>query len=220
MSRQSREYYLNQVLNRNSEILYREYPDGSLSVDGDKTALAFRDYLAKHLIPGASLDVGCGPQYKPVYIPNILSDWTGIDPLPGNWFKQRLVGDIENGLNGVVNCYFNIVFATSLDHCWNPSLALRNSCYRALEDRGRLFIWVGKCPSIRTRLVWWKETWKYRRIKMVNGLPFYVPLGCPDPFHKRYLTLKMIMKWTKGLYTLIDKQEHQNRNIFLCFEKR
>lgn len=190
-----------------------------MSVKADVIAMAFKDYLIEHLLPGPSLDVGCGPQYKPGYIPPGLFKWVGIDPLPGKWFDERVVGEMEDLRATYPHRFDNVLFTTSLDHCYDPAKALMNAHFR-LNNKGRLFIWFMDRPTPRTRLVWWKELWKARRIKVVNGIPFYAPLGCPDPFHRRYLTLKQILKWTNGMFKLVNIEEKENRNIFLCFKKR
>ena len=220
MRKKEYERYLNQILNRNSEILYEKHPHGSLSIGEDEMSLAFRGYLEKWLLNLNCLDVGCGPQYKPAYIPRIPGyKWTGLDPLPGQWFNLRLVGRIENTLPVERPLFDNVVFATSLDHCYDPAKAINNIWY-GLRKGGRLIIWTGIRPRLRTRLVWWKELWKRLRIVTHYGESFYVPLGCPDPFHRRYLTLCQIEKWTLGPFRLLHWENKPNRNLFLCFEKR
>ena len=92
-------------------------------------------------ITGNVLDIGCGVLPKPVYMFESDVTWFGIDPFLGEHkrefeFKQATAEKIPYP----ENTFDVALFMSSLDHCKNPELALREAG-RILRPNGKLFVW-------------------------------------------------------------------------------
>ena len=116
---------------------------GYFSIDGLKGARLVGQLINSNIAGGSCLDVGCGILTKPFYM-KIAADvkFTGIDPIAeGEREFEFIKGNAEN-LPFMDKEFNGVLFATSLNHCKNPSKAI-NEAYRVLTDNGYLFIWNG-----------------------------------------------------------------------------
>lgn len=91
-----------------------------LSVSGNLGAQRFRRFVAKHCV-GTVLDVGCGPQSKPLYLYDIPDEWiTGVDPIFAEHPFEFFHGCIEDFPE---RSFGTVICATSLDHLRNLEVA-------------------------------------------------------------------------------------------------
>lgn len=137
-----RTYQLWTELFQNNEEEYSDLPAGSCSIEGNKGAEQFREYL-KDMIHGYVLDIGCGVQGSPIYIdfydPQKLY---GIDPLPpiskhAFEFHQAIC----EYLPWKDGSFDAVVVGTSFDHVMLLDKAIEE-IVRVLKKRGTLAIWT------------------------------------------------------------------------------
>lgn len=134
-------------LQSNEEVAYKEAYRrtgsyfGFFSVPEMEPAAKVAEML-RGKITGNVLDIGCGILPKPVYMFDSRDvTWFGIDPFIGEHkrefeFKQATAEKIPYP----ENTFDVVLFMSSLDHCQNPELALRET-RRVLRPNGKLFVW-------------------------------------------------------------------------------
>lgn len=110
---------------------------GYLSIPGNAGAEAFRVFVNTHRI-GKVLDVGCGPQWKPLYLQDIPDDEImGIEPLDGKHPFPCFKGCIEDIADNLFEVG-TVICATSFDHLRDPAVAAE--VMRRLA-RDRIVVW-------------------------------------------------------------------------------
>ena len=122
----------------NGRRAYDLAPELNLSVGEREDARAFRAFCEP---AGAVLDVGCGPQTRPTYLP-ADADVVGIDPLPGARPREfafvRGLGEYLPFRDGTFD---HVLYATSLDHLIDPRRGLAAAA-RCLAPDGRISLWL------------------------------------------------------------------------------
>jgi len=115
------------------------------------------------------LDVGCGPQEIPSYIPS--SGFVGIDPIAEShsFAFAQAIGEFLPFKDKVFD---HVVFATSLDHCIDPKQAMMEA---KRVSRGKINIWIGERRDDVPRLALAPE-W-YTKLER--------PEGAEDKFHMK-----------------------------------
>lgn len=128
-------------LQANGAAEYDAQPAGSLSV-GDRVDARLFGAFAD--LRGPVLDVGCGPQERPSYVPDVPGvELFGIDPLRGVPERSfAFVRGLGEYLPFATGSFDRVLFGTSLDHLLDPARALRESV-RVLAPGGRVVVWVG-----------------------------------------------------------------------------
>jgi SAM-dependent methyltransferase len=128
-------------LQANGAAEYEAQPAGSLSVGERVDARLFGAFAE---LRGNVLDVGCGPQERPSYAPDLPGfELFGIDPLRGVPTRGfAFVRGLGEYLPFASGSFDRVLFGTSLDHLLDPARALRESV-RVLAPGGRVVVWVG-----------------------------------------------------------------------------
>jgi len=184
-------------LQENGAAAYDAEPANNLSV-GDRADA--RSFGAFAQLRGRVLDVGCGPQGRPSYVPDAPGvELFGIDPLRG--VPQRdfaFVRGLAEYLPFADGAFDRVLFATSLDHLLDPERALRESL-RVLAPDGRVVVWCGLLPEERLRrsitAVLGTALGALRRVR--GGGPDLPPTpdGAIDAFHFDHPAVEEIEAW-------------------------
>lgn len=126
------------MLGASEAELYQGFPAHSLSVDGNPGAEGFREFV-NHYAFGRVLDVGCGPQPKPLYATGLRSFY-GVDPIPGEHLFPfvQAAGEALPFRDG---SFDTAILATSLDHCFHHAKVIAE-CHRVLGTPGQLLVWT------------------------------------------------------------------------------
>jgi ubiquinone/menaquinone biosynthesis C-methylase UbiE len=127
-----------ETLQANGLVSYTTAPEFNLSIGVRQDALQFKSFCS---LSGLILDIGCGTQHLPSYLPEDGAV-VGLDPFLGQQprgfaFVQGL-GEYLPFRDGTFD---HILFATSLDHMINPRRSLAEA-QRCLKPQGYLNLWL------------------------------------------------------------------------------
>lgn len=116
---------------------------GRFSHRGFKSAKNLGDVLNDRIPNQSCLDVGCGLMALPYYME--VADkvnFSGIDPLDdGEKRDFEYICAVAEDIPFGDGEFENILFASALDHFFNPALAVAEA-KRVLKDGGLLFVWT------------------------------------------------------------------------------
>ena len=128
-------------LQENGAAAYDAAPAANLSVGDRLDARLFGEFAD---LRGRVLDVGCGPQARPSYVPDLPGvALVGIDPLRGAGERGfAFVRGLGEYLPFADSSFDRVLFGTSLDHHLDPDRALREAA-RVLAPDGRVVVWCG-----------------------------------------------------------------------------
>lgn len=130
---------------------YEGLPVDSCSVAGHSMAESFR-WFVRSFVTGPVLDVGCGPQPKPLYLQDVPDRLiAGLDPLlaserPHSFVFAQGLGEFLPWDDGTFQC---VVIATSLDHVFLLDRSLEE-VKRMLRPGGVFLNWVAFLPGSAT----------------------------------------------------------------------
>lgn len=137
-------YLLYRTLCNNGFVSYHELAAGSLSIATRPDVAKFGQFLDSKIPPNSwVLDIGCGPLATPGYLLPLQSKQTqfvGLDVYSTTFSGFRIQGCAEF-LPLIDSSFDAVIFATSLDHVFNLSRALRES-RRVLKPGGDCLIWM------------------------------------------------------------------------------
>ncbi len=131
--------------------VYEESPEDHFATDKNLVAKKFCNFIEHK---GIILDVGCGLTEKPAYMKkNSNATYYGIDPLPNPKAKFHFYQAMGEYLPFKNNSFDAVIFGTSLEHCYAPVHALKET-YRVLKPDGKFYIWFDehKKKTIREKL--------------------------------------------------------------------
>lgn len=215
-----------QKLQDNGLLSYTSAPEFNLSVGTRDDALAFQTFSQPS---GLILDVGCGPQEYPSYLP-AGSDAVGIDPLlgrqPRGFAFVRGVGEYLPFRN---HSFDHILYATSLDHIIDPRRSLADA-QRCLKANGVMSLWIdSQAPDFNsgdqsrwarygmlikkgvrslTRHGWLGEIGLRRTLGYIGSVArMKVPDGAIDYFHFEHLTVAAVSGWLNDIGLTITRQQ-------------
>ena len=212
-----------QMLQDNSLPFYARAPELNLSIGPREDAQAFKTFVQSS---GLILDIGCGPQARPSYLP-ANAEVVGIDPLLGQQPREfSFVQGIGEYLPFRNEIFDHILYASSLDHIINPQRSLAEAA-RCLKPGGHISLWIDglaadDSPANPTR-------WRRYQILANKGLkslsrhgwphlrlaPFYaasaasmkIPEGASDYFHFTHLSLALVSDWLNELNLITTRQQ-------------
>jgi SAM-dependent methyltransferase len=213
-------------LQQNGLVAYTKAPEFNLSCPRRPDALAFRAFCQ---MSGRILDVGCGTQSLPSYLPDD-AEIVGIDPLPGKAARDfAFVQGIGEYLPFRSGTFAHVVFATSLDHTMDPRRCL-GEARRCLTDDGCVSLWLDGQDAKPARTGRWTRTvtialtgfrslsrhgWTSkmgmrRTLSYVGSVArMRVPDGAVDYFHFDRLTVATVEAWLAGSgLSIARKEEH------------
>ena len=213
-------------LQANGAAAYTKAPEFNLSVGSRQDASAFKTFSQ---LSGLVLDVGCGPQAYPSYVPP-EADLVGIDPLPAHQpHSFAFVRGLGEYLPFRDHTFDHVLFATSLDHTIDPRRALAEAA-RCMKPYGAITLWLDGLAAQYQRLAG-SRSWRYRLLatKGLRALRHHnwiakkglahavsyastvarmkVPAGAVDCFHFDHLSLAAVSSWLDELSLTIARQE-------------
>jgi SAM-dependent methyltransferase len=215
-----------QKLQDNGMLSYTSAPEFNLSIGNRKDACAFRDFSKPS---GLILDIGCGPQVRPTYLPE-GGAVVGIDPLVGEQPRAfSFVQGIGEYLPFRDETFDQILYASSLDHIIDPERSLAEA-KRCLKRDGRICIWIDGLgssisagrPSTRKkhqtrakkgmksllRHNWLSEIGLSRTLSYIGVVArMTVPEGASDCFHFAQLNAGEVFGWLIQLNLNITRQQ-------------
>lgn len=213
-------------LQRNGWISYVKAPELNLSVGQRKDAMAFRDFCG---LSGRVLDIGCGPQPFPSYLPRGIHI-VGIDPFMGHPSREFVfIQGVGEYLPFREETFDHIVFATSLDHLIQPQRGLAEA-KRVVKPGGFIHLWINaeeldhSSNGSSRRLRWQRllkkglrTLFKHEGVKELGWwrLMVYmgavakmkIPEGAFDCFHLERLTFSNLSIWFCELDLTLERQE-------------
>jgi SAM-dependent methyltransferase len=127
----------------NARTEYEERPAANLSVEGNRSSVAFGKFLSLYA-HGNLLDVGCGIQDFPSYLDGLVIDrLAGVDPLASQGKRKfEFVQGFAEFLPWADEEFDVVVAATSLDHVVSLDMVL-SEIKRVLRPGGYFVTWVG-----------------------------------------------------------------------------
>ena len=132
-----------QMLQDNGLPFYTRAPELNLSIGAREDAQAFKAFAQSS---GLVLDIGCGPQARPSYLP-VNTEVVGIDPLLGYQPREfSFVQGIGEYLPFRDAIFDHILYASSLDHIINPQRSLAEAA-RCLKPGGHISLWIDGTDS-------------------------------------------------------------------------
>jgi SAM-dependent methyltransferase len=204
-----------QSLQDNGWLFYIREPELNLSIGPREDAQAFKAFAQSS---GLVLDIGCGPQARPSYLP-VNTEVIGIDPLLGDQPREfsfvQGIGEYLPFRNAIFD---HILYASSLDHLINPRRSLAEAA-RCLKPCGRMSLWIdgldsNESTAKRSRRQHYQALVKkgFKRVSRQgwSGLrlvPFYIasvanmkiPAGASDYFHFTHLSLAVVSSWLNAV---------------------
>lgn len=215
-----------QKLQDNGLLSYTTAPEFNLSVGDREDAQAFKAFSRAS---GLILDVGCGPQTRPSYLPE-SGEVVGMDPLPG---QQNRGFSFLQGIGEYLpfrdETFDHILYASSLDHIINPKRSLAEA-KRCLKADGRINIWIDGLGSGNSAAG--LSAWNKYKIQAKKGLKsllrhnwlsqiglsrtlsyisvvakMNVPEGANDCFHFTHLNAAVVLDWLDDLSLTITHQQ-------------
>ncbi len=230
-----------QKLQDNGLLSYSRAPEFNLSVGPREDAQAFKAFAQP---AGLILDVGCGPQTYPSYLPE-SGRIVGIDPLVGQQPRGfSFVQGIGEYLPFRDETFDSILYASSLDHIIDPKRSLTEAA-RCLKPEGHISLWIDGlaadgAPANPSR--WeryqvlankgFKSLWRHgwvakiglRRTLSYVGLVarMTIPAGASDYFHFAHLNSAAVSGWLNELNLMaIRRQEYDEADsLFVQAEKK
>lgn len=192
-------------LQANGATAYDAEPISSLSV-GDRVDARLFGAFAD--LRGRVLDVGCGPQERPSYVPDTPGvELVGIDPLRGVPTRDfAFVRGLGEYLPFAAGSFDRVLLGTSIDHLLDPARALAEA-ERVLTPDGKVVIWFalpwrGRLPvrveALARRAL---ELARTVRGRSTSGTPaamaveLATPEGAIDAFHFGYPDLAQVESW-------------------------
>ena len=229
-----------QKLQDNGLQSYTQAPEINLSIGSRDDAQAFKAFSQPS---GLILDVGCGPQPFPSYLPE-KSDVVGIDPLAGaprrDFAFVRGIGEYLPFRDGTFD---HIVYASSLDHIIDPRRSLADAA-RCLKPDGYINLWIdglasSDSPDIHSPLQrymllarkgikslsrhgWLTRMGVRRTVSYVGSVArMTVPEGATDYFHFMHLNLTVVLQWLRELNLVPIRQQDypEADSLFIIVKK-
>ena len=229
-----------QELQNNGLFSYSNAPEFNLSVGSRADAAAFKAFCR---VSGHVLDIGCGPQEYPSYLPE-TGPVVGIDPLrgcqPRGFAFVQGVGEYLPFRN---ETFDHIIYATSLDHIIDPRRSL-GEAHRCLKPKGHISLWIDAlAPDYQAAD---RSGWRHYRLLARKGFKslsrhgwigkiglrrtlsyvgsvakMKVPEGAIDYFHFEHLTIANVSDWLSDLGLRIAREEEYPAadSVFLQAEK-
>jgi SAM-dependent methyltransferase len=215
-----------ETLQANGLISYTTAPEFNLSVGIREDALGFKSFCR---LSGLILDIGCGTQYLPSYLPE-GGAVVGLDPFRGQQPRGfAFVQGLGEYLPFREGTFDHILFATSLDHMINPRRGLAEA-ERCLKPQGCLNLWLDAqaeshaAPAASTweryQLVakkgirslarggWIEKLGWQRTLSYIGAVArMKVPEGAVDYFHLDHLMLAEVKGWLGELGLRIVREE-------------
>ena len=217
-----------QKLQDNGLLSYTRAPEFNLSIGHREDAQAFKDFCQ---LSGLILDIGCGPQAYPSYLPEI-GTVVGVDPLVGQQPRGfSFLQGIGEYLPFRDDTFDHILYASSLDHIINPKRSLAEAA-RCLVPGGHINLWIDGLASDHaspspsgwkrypllakkglkslSRHGWVSKMGTRRTISYLASVAkMTTPEGASDYFHITHLNLAAVSTWLDELNLItISKEEY------------
>jgi SAM-dependent methyltransferase len=206
-------------LQENGAAAYDAEPTANLSVGDRADARRFGDFAR---LSGRVLDVGCGPQVRPSYVPELPAvQLFGIDPLRGVAARDfTFVRGLAEHLPFADGTFDRVLFATSLDHLLDPERALRESA-RVLARGGRVIVWCGLLPEERLRrsvnAVLGTVLGAVRHLRGQGAEAPPTPEGAIDAFHFDHPGVEQIEGWIANAGLEVVERARFTRPTYSAF---
>jgi len=205
---------------------YTAAPEYNLSIGEREDAQAFKRFCQSS---GLILDIGCGPQTYPSYLPE-TSAVVGIDPLVGHQPRGfNFVQGIGEYLPFRDETFDHILYGSSLDHIINPKRSLADAV-RCLKPGGHLNLWIDglgnddasanasqlgqyqtlvkKGVKSMSRHGWFVKMGLRRFLSYVSSVArMEVPEGASDYFHFVHLNVATVFGWLTELNLSVTRQQ-------------
>ena len=208
-----------QQLQNNGLLAYTRAPEFNLSVGDREDAQAFRNFYEPF---GLILDIGCGPQTYPSYLPE-TGQVVGIDPLIGEQPRRfSFVQGLGEYLPFRDETFDQILYASSLDHLIDPRRSLAEA-KRCLKPDGRINLWMDglasdgaapRLPILRKgfkslrRHHWFTEIGLRRTLSYIAVVSrMRVPKGASDCFHFAHFSAEEVFGWLNDLNLRITRRQ-------------
>ena len=228
-------------LQDNGSLSYSKAPEFNLSIGSRADAQAFKAFAQAS---GLVLDIGCGPQTRPSYLPD-NGEIVGIDPLLGQQPREfSFVQGIGEFLPFRDSTFDHILYASSLDHVMEPKRSLAEAV-RCLRPSGYINLWIDGIasdapPEIQSRLKrhrvviekglkslsrhdWLTKMGLFRTVSyMASVATMKVPQGAADYFHFAHLNSDTVSSWLKDLdlRTIRESEHPKFDSLFIQVGKR
>jgi SAM-dependent methyltransferase len=206
-------------LQENGAAAYAAEPANNLSVGDRSDARRFGEFAR---LSGRVLDVGCGPQARPSYVPETSAvQLFGIDPLRGVAEREfAFVRGLAEYLPFADGVFDRVLFATSLDHLLDPERALQESL-RVLAPDGRVIVWCGLLPAERFRrsvnAVMGSLVGAARRVRGGGADAPPTPEGAIDPFHFSHPGVDEIEAWIAAAGLEVVERDRLTKPTYSAF---
>ena len=205
---------------------YTAAPEFNLSIGNREDAQAFKEFAQAS---GLVLDIGCGPQTRPSYLPE-SGQCVGMDPLLGQQPRGfSFVQGIGEYLPFRDGTFDHILYASSLDHIMNPRNSLAEAS-RCLKPAGQISLWIDGLASddpqgnssrwerysmlarkgikSLSRHNWLSQIGLRRTFSYLGSVArMEVPEGASDYFHFVHLNLEVVSAWLNELNLITVRQQ-------------
>jgi SAM-dependent methyltransferase len=142
-------YPIYKTLFENGKRAYESTVVGNFSNWDDIYSNLFSKFVFKYIY-GRVLDIGCGTNYKPIYLsgyPDSLI--SAIEPLPLNYNPDfEIIRGFTEFLPWPENSFSTITAATSLDHVISLEVSF-NQIKRVLLPNGLFLLWISNIPNAK-----------------------------------------------------------------------
>lgn len=215
-----------QKLQDNGLLSYTTAPEFNLSIGDRKDAQAFKAFARAS---GLILDIGCGPQVLPSYLPE-SGEVVGMDPLIGQQPRGfSFLQGIGEYLPFPDETFDHILYASSLDHMINPKRSLAEAA-RCLVPGGHIHLWIDGLASNNlspalsgwkrypllakkglkslSRHGWLSKMGPRRTISYLASVAkMKTPEGASDYFHITHLSLALVSDWLDELNLITTRRQ-------------